>query len=186
MPCVRGSVRFGRLEVLELVARQQDVPGAVIVRRIQTPCSPTSEQAAVGAFFALEQFLGRILLAVVPGHLARGQLDPLVEHDGRAFGEVVFEDRVLRIALVLDDSRGRLDVDRDRIEEFQRHDGHVGRMAGHVAQGAGPEIEPAAPFEGMIDAGDVGPLRRGAEEQVPVNVFRNRVAGINVDDLVWS
>src|SRR5437763_12522228 len=42
------------------------------------------------------------------------------------------------------------DLDRLGVEQPERHGGDVDRVAGHVAEGAGAEVEPAAPGERVV------------------------------------
>ena len=61
------------------------------------------------------------------------------------------DDRPLGIA-VLVVARG-LGLDRRRIAQVEPHERHVHRVAGHVAQGPGAEVPPAAPGERVIAVG---------------------------------
>ena len=61
------------------------------------------------------------------------------------------------------------DLDRLGVEQLERHAGDVDRVAGHVAEGAGAEVQPAAPGERLV-ARVVRPVMGGAEELVPVDV----------------
>ena len=79
------------------------------------------------------------------------------------------DDRPDRVALVVDDPRGIDDLDRLGVEQLEGHAGDVDRVAGHVAEGAGAEVEPAAPVERLV-IGVVRPVVGRAEELVPADV----------------
>ena len=73
------------------------------------------------------------------------------------------------------DAGGDFAFDFVGVAEFEGAEGHVDGVAGHVAEGAGAEVVPAAPFEAMIDVLFEGPLHGGSEPEVPVEVFRDGV-----------
>ena len=93
-----------------------------------------------------------------------------------------------RVAFLVHGRGGGLDL--RRIAQLQRAEGHVGGVAGHVAERAGAEVLPAAPDEGMIHraaatsaaaGGLVGPLGfvrahgRRADPPVPIQRRGDRV-----------
>ncbi len=178
-----GEVRRGRLAALDRAAPTPRNGRAIAVHftsGMLTPPSMCSSRLAVVA--------GRIELALVadrPGSRwppflfafraspALGFLPPSYQNSFKAGtlaqGRVVEgDDRPLRIAVLV--VAGTLGLNGDRIAKIQGHVGHVHGVTGHVAQGAGAEIPPAAPGEGMIAVG-IGPLRRGAEPEVPLQVL---------------
>ena len=75
-----------------------------------------------------------------------------------------------RIALVVDDARSVDDLDRLGVEQLECHAGDVDGVAGHVAERAGAEVEPAAPVERLV-VRVVGTVVGGPEELVPANVI---------------
>ena len=105
-------------------------------------------------------------VAVVPPELERRQVSALreLEADARGLGEG------LRV-----NARGQFALDDVGIAELERAERHVDGVAGHVAQGAGAEIIPAAPLERVIDVLLEGPLAGRAEPEIPVQVRRDRV-----------
>src|SRR5438270_13299897 len=64
---------------------------------------------------------------------------------------------------------GRLRFDARGIAELQGTEGHVRRMAGHIAQGARAVLHPPPPFERLVIR-MISPLRRRADEQLPMNL----------------
>src|SRR5947208_3263790 len=64
-----------------------------------------------------------------------------------------------RVSLLVD--AGRLRLNFDRVSELERAEGHIGGVAGHVAQCAGAEILPTAPGKGVIHGALSAPFLAG-------------------------
>ena len=71
-----------------------------------------------------------------------------------ALGEVKADSRSERVGFVVN-ARRHFAFDLGGVAELKRAEGHVDSVAGHVTEGAGAEIAPAAPFEVMVEAVDV-------------------------------
>src|SRR5579862_1033105 len=163
-----GQRGLGLLHVLELLLRQPFARAAVVVGGIERALRPDEERSAAGDLLALVELDGRldedvVLLALVPDHLAGRHV--------AARGELVGDLRPAGVGFRID--RLRLGFHRRRGAEPKRAVGQIRGMAGHIAEGAGAEVPPAAPLEVQV-GGVVGALGRRAEPLVPVQVRGHR------------
>ena len=79
---------------------------------------------------------------------------------------------------------GHFALDLGRVAELEGAEGHVDGVAGHVAERAGAEVGPAAPFERVVEAFFVGAHLSGADEAVPVEAIGDGVgAGGSIEAL---
>src|SRR5262249_48026732 len=183
---------LGRLLDVLRVGAQEEVAGAVVVGRVEGALLADDERAAVGHSQAAEDVGGVATAASLPAPrlLAAGSgLLPAEQLRVRQVLHAVAVDALVpgeldrRHALALreleDDARpGRAGFvvevlylggdDAGRVAELEGHEGHVGGVAAHVAQGTGAEVPPAAPAE-MVVGRVVLPEGGGAEELVPVD-----------------
>src|SRR5439155_522764 len=139
-----GDRLLGVLEVGELLPGEEDVLPAVVVGNIDLALLADQEHTAPFDLLALEEFL-RIRwphAAIVPGERQRRHV--------AAGRELVTDDfparRVLRLVRITAER-----FDGSWIFQVERPERGVENVAGHVAQGAGAEIPPAAPGERVIN-----------------------------------
>src|SRR5206468_1141378 len=108
--------------------------------------------------------VGRI--AVIPPEFARRQ--------AFAFGKLEANARGKRESFGIN-ARSDFEFDDAWKAEFERAEGHVHSVTGHVTEGACAEVIPTAPGEGVINAAFEGPKGSRAEPQIPVHIFWNLV-----------
>ncbi len=98
-------------------------------------------------------------VAVIPEHFERRQAFTFgeLEADAGSLGES------FRIK-----ARGKFKLDDAGIAELERAERHVDGVARHVAERAGAEVEPAAPFEIVIHILLERAFRRRPEPQIPI------------------
>ena len=145
---------------------QDEEVGAVIIRGIDLALFADDEcaaggQLALGAEDVLHDVVVRTQgfhrflagVAVIPPEFERGQ--------SVALGEFKADARGLGIG-VGKEFGGLLAFDDVGVTHLEGAEGHVHRVAGHVAEGAGAEVAHAAPGEGVIRALLVGAHGRGS------------------------
>ena len=151
-------------DVLRLALHGHEEAGAVAIRREELAIVPDDERAAgrqllVGRddfrdpiLWRTQRLKGLLRVTVIPPELERRHVPARgeVEADARGRGERLRKGPGSNFAL---DDVG--------VAQVERPEGHVDGVAGHVAQRAGAEVVPAAPFEDVIDILLEWPLGRG-------------------------
>src|SRR5690242_15187708 len=177
---------------------------AVVVRRKNLSLVADDQTAAAGNFAAKGfnvhgEILRRLVAAVMLGRVVGQRLAAVIppERCGRKFdGVMTMEKSPMRgwnrnfafrkfksdfgadgISFPVDAVNGHR-FDFCRITKAKCAERHIDRVAGHVAQGAGAEILPATPVEGMIDVLFERPGGSRSEPDVPFHRFRYGVAAI--------
>ena len=157
------DLRLGRHESREVLLGKHLVLPAVLAQNDDLSLRPDEDHApALGKRETFRHGLRGQKPPVVPGQRQGGET-LAAGGEGELHGA--------RLGARLRNARLAQHLDARRRPELQAPVGAVEDVATHVAQRAVAEVPPAPPVEGMVDLLDVGPLGRGPEPEVPVEVL---------------